>query len=230
MGTRQDYIDAVGKLVQGEIPLGEPDRIFAVDTAVEEHARHRPRKVVEDFSGDGGFDYPISGFASWTDGFSAIKQVEYPVDDTDRTADILQRDEWAIYEKPAGKYLRFRENTPEAGESFRVTYFAMHICNDTQCTIEGGDEKAVQALAAAIFCEMLATYYAQSHDASIAADNVDHSSKSRDYSARAKVYRKSYFDHLGIREGQTQAASVTHDWDQQGSWGSDKLTHKKDYR
>ena len=230
MSTRQNYIDAVGKLVQGEIPLGEADKIFAVDAAIEEHAKHRPLKVVEDVSGAGSFDYALSGLASWTDGFSAIKQVEYPVDDTDQTADILQRDGWQIYEKPAGKYLRFRENIPETGESFRVTYFAMHTCDDTQCTIEGGDEKAVQALAAAIFCEMLATYYAQSQDATIAADSVDHSSKSRDYSARAKVYRKRYFDHLGIKEGETQAAGVTHDWDQQGSWGGDKITHKKDYR
>jgi hypothetical protein len=198
--------------------------------AIKAHSRQRPRKVVEDVDGDGGFDYALSDLASWKSGFSSIEQVEYPVDDTDETADVLQDDAWEIYEKPSGKMLRFLEDTPDATEDFRVTYTSFHTCTDSACTVEDFDEEAVQALAAAFFCEMLSTYYAQSTDSTIAADSVDHTSKSRDYAARAKAFRKIYFDHLGIKEGQTPAASVTRDQDKAASWGRDKLTHKGKYR
>jgi len=230
LSIQEDYIAAIGQFVQGEIPLEEADKILAIGMAIKEHSRHKPREVVEDFDGDGGFDYAISGFASWSDGFSVIKQVEYPVDDDDETPDILQDDEWMIYEKPAGKLLRFLEDKPTPDEDFRVTHTALHTCTDSACTVEDFDEEAVQALAAAYFCDMLATYYAQSQDSTIPADSVDHKSKTRDYESRAKRYRKVYFDHMGIKEGQTSAASVTRDQDKKGSWAGDGLTHKRKYR
>lgn len=230
MSTRQDYVTAINALVSGDHALEITEKILAISQAVKEHSRHRPQIVVEDFDGDGGFDYAISGFASWSDGFSVIKSVEYPVDDIDETPDILDDDGWMLYKKPAGNYLRFKEDKPTADEAFRVSYTALHTCTDSACTIEAFDEEAVQALASGFFCDMLATFYAQNQDSTISADSIDHTSKSRDYAARAKSYRKIYFDHLGIKEGQAPAASVTRDQDLKGSWGSDKLTHKDKYR
>jgi len=231
MSTKEDYLIAMDGFVGGgDLPLGRPEKELALNQAVKEHSRHKPQVVVEDFDGDGGFDYALSGFASWAEGFSVIKTVEYPVDDDDETPDLLQDDEWMVYEKPAGKCLRFRENSPTASEDFRVTYTALHTCTDSACTVETYDEEAVQALAAAYFCEMLATYHAQNQDSTIAADSVDHTSKSRDYAARARAYRKIHFDHLGIKEGTTHPASVTWDQDKAGSWGGDKATHPKKYR
>jgi len=230
MSNRQDYISAVEKFVQGELPLGEADIILAIGMAVKAHSRHKPRVIVEDEDGDGGFDYAVTLLSYWSDGFSVIKQVEYPVDDTDETPDILQDDEWMIYETPSGKFLRFTEDEPTSSEDFRVTYTGLHTCTDSACTVEGFDEEAVQALAAAYFCDMLATYYAQSQDSTIEADVVDHMGKGGEYSKRAKGFRKMYFDHLGIKEGQTMPASVTYDQDKKASWASDKLTHKKKYR
>lgn len=217
-------------MVSGEIPLDEAEKILAIGMAIKAHSRHKPLVVAEDESGAAVFDYAVSALANWADGFSTIKSVEYPVDDDDETPDILPDDEWTIYQKPAGKVLRFLEAKPAATESFRVTYTALHTLTDGASTIAAFDDEAVQALAAAYFCDMLATYYAQSTDSTIAADSVDHSSKSRDYAARAKSYRKLYFDHLGIEEGKTPAASVTRDQDKKGSWAGDKLTHRQKYR
>lgn len=230
MSTRQDYLTAIGNLVGGELPLGEAEKIMAIGMGMKAHSKQKPRVVVEDEDGDGGFDYAISGFASWASGFSTIKKVEYPVDDDDETADVLQDDAWEIYEKPSGKVLRFLESTPAADEDFRATYTALHTCTDSACTVEDFDEEPVQVLCGAFFCDMLATYYAQSQDSTINADSVDHSSKSREYSMRAKTYRKMYFDHLGIKEGQTKPASVTRDQDLKGSWAGEKLTHRSRYR
>ena len=230
MTTREDYITAIGQLVQGEIPLDEADKILAVNMAMKAHSKRRPRVIVEDEDGDGGFDYAITGLEFWSDGFSVITTVEYPVDDDDETPDILQDDEWTIYEKPSGKVLRFKEDSPAATEDFRVTYTALHTCTTAACTVKDYDEEPVQALAAAYFCDMLATYYAQSGDSTIGADSVDHKSKASEYAARARAYRKIYFDHLGIAEGKTPAASITRDQDKDASWRSDGLTHPRKYR
>ena len=230
MSTRRDYIAAIGSMVGGELPLGEAEQIAAVSVAVKKHSGHRPRIIVEDEIGNAGFDYAITNLANWSDGFSVIRQVEYPVDDTDADADILQDDQWTIYEKPAGKYLRFVQDKPATTESMRITYTAQHSCTDTECTIKAIDEDFVQFLAAAYFCDMLATYYAQTQDSTIQADSVDHKSKASEYAARARVYRKLYYDHLGIKEGETVAASVTRDQDMKSSWGGDKLTHPGRYR
>lgn len=230
MSTRQDYITAIGNLVGGELPLGEAEKIFAIGAALKKYCGHRPRIVVEDEDGTGAFDYLIALLEDWTEGFSVIKSVEYPVDDSEETASILQDDQWSIYQKPSGKCLRFLEATPETTEDFRVTYTTLHVCTDSACTVPSYDEEALQILAASIFCDMVATYFAQTQDSTISADSVDHKSKSADYAARARTYRKMYYDHLGIEEGKTPAASVTRDQDKFASWAGDKLTHSKRYR
>lgn len=230
MSTREDYITAIGQLVQGGIPLSEADKILAINLAMKAHSKRRPRVIVEDETGDGGFDYAITGLEHWSDGFSVVKSVEYPVDDDDETPELLQDDEWMIYEKPSGKVLRFKEDSPTASESFRVVYTALHTCTTSACTVKDFDEEPAQALAAAYFCDMLATYFAQSGDSTMGADSVDHKSKAKEYAARAKAYRKIYFDHLGIAEGKTPAASITMDQDKDASWAGDNLTHKGKHR
>jgi hypothetical protein len=225
MTTRQDYITALGHLVGGSLPLGEPEKIFAIGAALKKYSAHRPRIVVEDETGNGYFDYLLTLLADWVDGFSTIKTVEYPVDDTDETADLLRDDAWQIYRKPSGKALRLLENSPLATESLRITYTALHTCTDAACTVPSYDEEALQILAASIFCDMLAAYFAQTQDSTILADSVYHKSKSAEYSGRARAYRKMYFDHLGIKEGETPAASVTKDQVLGGSWGAGKMTH-----
>jgi len=228
--VRDDYITALGNLVGGDLPLGETEKIFAINAALKKYSGHRPRIAVEDEDGTGGFDYQLSLLTEWTDGFSTIKSVEYPVDDTVETAAILQEDAWTLYQKPSGKCLRFLDTKPPATEDFRVTYTTLHVCSDAACTIPPCDEEAVQILAAALFCDMLAAYFSQTQDSTIRADSVDHKSKGSEYAARARAYRKMYFDHLGIKEGETPAASVTKDQDLSGSWAGDKMTHPHKFR
>jgi hypothetical protein len=230
MGTRQDYITAIGNLVGGDLPLGEAEKIMAISKAVKRYSQDRPLEITEDEVGNGGFDYLLTLLASWSEGFSTIKQIEYPVGDTDADAEILDDDAWQIYKKPAGKVIRFLEDTPAATESLRITYTTLHTCTDAACTIPTADEEAVQMLAAAGFCNMLATYYAQTQDSTIQADSVDHKSKAAEYAARARTYRKEYFDHLGIEEGKVAPASVTRDQDSFPSWRQDHLTHPRKFR
>ena len=230
MSTLTDYTNAIDQFVQGALPLAEADKQLAVSMAMKIHSKNKPLIVVEDETGDGGFDYAVTGLALWSDGFSVIRAVEYPVDDDDETPDVLADDEWSIYTKPAGDVLRFANDKPAATESLRVTYTAIHTCTALACTVKTYDEEAVQALSSALFCEMLATYFAQNQDSTIAADSVDHKSKAAEYATRARTYKKIYLDHLGIKDGQVPAASVTRDQDSLPSWQTDKLTHKARYR
>jgi hypothetical protein len=229
MSTRQDYITAIGNLVGGDLPLGEAEKIFAIGAAVKKYSTWRPRLVVEDEPGSGGFDYLLTLLADWAEGFSVIKSIEYPVDDTEETADLLQDDAWQLYQKPAGKCIRFLEEKPAATEDIRITYTALQACTDAACTISAADEEAVQMLAAGFFCDMLAAYYAQTQDSTIQADSVDHKSKGSEYAARARAYRKACGEQLGVKEGEPSPASVTRDQDLRGSWG-DKVTHPRKYR
>jgi len=230
MTTREDYISAVEMLVPGDHPIGEAEITKAVQKALNTHSRHKPRIVTEDETGDGGFDYPVTDLDGWAEAFSVIKKVEYPVDDTDENADILEESEWQLYGTPAGEYLRFLAGTPETTESFRVTYTARHTCTDSACTVADADEEAVQALAASFFCRMLAVHYAQDQDATIPADSVDHGAKTEKYEKKAKDYRGEYNDHMNIKPGKTPAASVTVDQDTIPSWRTDGLTHRRKYR
>ncbi len=229
--TRQDYITALGSLVQGDYPPGESAKILAIGQAVKIYSRHRPRIVTEDEVGAAAFDYPLTALAEWSDGLSRIQQVEYPVDDTAPEAQTLDKDAWTIYSKPAGDCLRFLEDEPAADETFRVTYTALHTCTDTACTVKAIDEEAVQALAAALYCEILSTWFAQNQDSTIQADVVEHTSKSRDFAARAKAFEKIYRKHLGLKDDDTvRPAAAVADMDMKYPGGSERLTHPRSSR
>ena len=229
--NQQDYVVAIEQLVQGEMPLGNLDKVLAINMALKEHSRHKPRTVVMDIDGDGGFDYPIAdNLDDWADGFSVIKTVEYPVDDDDEIPSVLEDDAWTIYEKPDGKVLRFLEDKPAATEDIRITHTAVHTCTSSACTVAGFDDEAVQALAAAYLCDMMATFYAQSGDSTIGADAVDHKSKADEYARRGTAYRKLYYDHIGVAPGSVKPATGTKDLDVNYPWGWDRLTHPRKER
>lgn len=230
MNTRQDYIVAISGLVAGELPLSEPDKIAALSSAVKRYSGDNPREIPEDITGDGGFDYPVAQLAHWADKFSKIIRVEYPVDDTSPVPPIVSDTEWRLWNLPSGQQLRFLHAKPAATETIRIIYTALHTCDDDTCTIPSVDAEAVARLAAAEFCDMVATYYANTADSVIQADSVAHASRAQEYAARARAYRASYSAHMGMRGSTPAAASVTRDQDATPSWRSDHLTHPRRWR
>jgi len=227
---RPDYLTAIDSFVRGEIPLGEADKDLALSLALKRYSKDKPYEVVADIAGTGGFDYAVSLLTSWASGFSVIHSVEYPVDDTDETPDTLDDAQWMVYAKPSGKVLRFLDEKPAATETFRVAYTALHVCSSSQCTVDTCDEQAVQALAAAMYCDMIAAYYAQMTDGTLDADGVDQQGQATEYRAQGNKYRRLYFAHMGIKEGSPKAASYTADQDVDYPGGTDRLTHPRRYR
>jgi hypothetical protein len=223
MSTRQDYITAISQLVSGELPLGEPEKIFAIIAALKKYSSARPRESVAEIDGNGTTDYALTTLTDFSEGFSGVKQVEYPVDT------VLDDDDWSLIRKTDGRYLRLA-SSPAATEKIRVLHTALHACDDEQCSIPTFDEEAVQMLAASFFCDMLAAYFAQTQDSTIGADSVDHKSKASEYAARARAYRQNYYNHLGFKEGEKPPVSVTHNQDTRPSWQTDHLTHGRRWR
>jgi len=193
------------------------------------YSKHRPREVVKDITGDGTYDYSIAtNLTSWVKGFSIIISIEYPADE--REPEYIEEDDWIIYEKEAGQYIRFLFDTPLATEKIRVIYTALHILSETQNTIPESDQDAVCNLAASLCSGALASAYAEASDSTITADSVDHKSKSQEFSSRAKIQKQTYLNHIGIKEGEVPPASAVKDLDVDYPWGGDRLTHPKKWR
>jgi len=231
MTTSADFILALADLVPGAHPVSAADLLAkqnrAIARAMAEHSKHRPRKVTEDVDGTGAFDYALSELAGWADGFSVVSQVEYPVDDTDEDADVLDAADWAVYDKPAGKYLRFLSGAPQTGETFRVAYTGRHTCTALACTVAAADIEAVESLAAGYLARMLTAVYALDQDSSLNADSIFNGSKTKRFAELAAAYAAEYNDHMGIQPGKPAPACVTADWDVNYPGGADRLTHPR---
>lgn len=234
MSVLADYITAIETLIPGDsLPVGYDQQVKAVTKALVLHSKHRPRKVVEDVAGDGGFEYALSDLALWVTDFSRVIEVEYPVDDDDPVPDVLDPEAWTVYEKPAGPVLRFLEERPLATEFMRITYTSVHAFavpeggGDGVSTVSTQDEEAVQALAASFFARMVASYYAQTVDSTIGADSVDHKSRRQEYEVQAARYRKEYDEHMGNLDGKPRPASANQDQDVVYPFGWDRLTHPR---
>lgn len=222
------YRTAIDELVPDQQQLtGTTQKDRAIGQALLEHSRHKPLEIVEDLSGDGGYAYALSGLASWDEDFSSVLAVEYPVDDTDEDQQILNPGEdWKVYKAPTGRELHFLFDKPAATETFRVTYTAPHAVDADSSTVASMDDAAVQTLAAAKFCRILAARNAANEDSSMAADSVDHVSKRREYEAAAKSYEAEYYDHIGAKpKSAPKPGCAFADWDVDNQDGSDRLTH-----
>ncbi len=234
MSTLSDYTAAIEDMVPGSHPVEAADledlKVKAVAKAMNGHAKHKPVLVVEDIAGNGGFDYALADLAAWVQEFSQIRQVEYPVDDSDENPNVLDAADWTIYAKPSGKVLRFLNSKPSAAESIRITYTGRHSCTAISCTVAAGDEEAVQSLAASSYCQFLAAAYAQDQDSTIAADTVNQAPRHNAFLKLAKEYRQQYDEHMGITAGKPKAAVAIADQDVNYPGGMDRLTHPGRYR
>jgi hypothetical protein len=185
------------------VPLVDETDDFtnAIDAALATYSKHLPKKVATDLAGDGTHDLELP--ADWVDEFSVIKSVEYPVDEV--PAILIDKSDWMFYIATDGRVLRLLSDTPETGESVRITYTVPRLETDVRVI----DEDAVASLAAANCCDVLANIFTQSGDSTISADSVDHRSKGDEFARRAKALRQRYFDHMGIKADAPQPGIST---------------------
>lgn len=168
--------------------------------AVQLYSKHRPFKKVSDITANGTYSYEINNtnFPDWADGFSYIKNVEYPAGEYQDPHDAKTPfEEFEIYSDTTKEYLRFTRVTPTSGKTIRSTYFVPHSVPDSgDATIYATDVGAFSNLATS-FCAMhIANYYGQTSNSTIGADAVAYRDKSDIWAARAKDLYKKYIDYM----------------------------------
>lgn len=215
---RQMIIDQVKDDADKLTKPDDYDRI--ISAALKRYSKHKPASKVLDVAGNGTQEYGLP--AGWINEYSTVTAIEYPIGNIPKS--LLEKDEYEIYQTPAGDKLRLLVYAPAATESFRATFTILR----TATSIPEGDIDAFTWLAAALCCEEMANAYAQSSDSTIAADSVDYKDKSYKFAQRAKRLMQLYKEHLGLKEDDAVPAAVAiGDLDLGYPGGGDRLTHPR---
>ena len=218
--------------------LGSGDIDALIEEAIRAYSKHRPQIITEDETGDGGFDYQLTGTAgtnlltSWEKGFSEVRRLVYPVDDTAQTETVIDEDDFGVITKivsgEARDHLRFKAATPTATQTFRVWYTARHVVDGSNSTVPAADDEAVANLAAAFCLEAIAARYLSTKDPSLDADVTDYRSRADESRRLAEKFRRTFLDHLGIREvGEPPGEGAIVDTDLGFQWRRPFLFHGK---
>lgn len=220
-----DYRTITSRLIRDDSGrIDQDDLDDAIEQAVVQYSKDRPRKLVEDVTADGStwLDLP----ESWQDGISALVSLEYPVGEDP----LSYLEEFDIYQGPEAEQIYLHGEAPADGAAVRATFTVLHEVVADADSIPITDRQAVCCLAASLLCEQLATAYAGDRDSTILSDSVDHQSKSRDFATRANQLRKRYTDFIGIEDKTAAPAGEFVDWDGADSRGQDRLFHPRRYR
>jgi hypothetical protein len=119
----------------------------------------------------------------------------------------------------------------------RITYSAPYVFTSEQTNTPGQDFYAICHLAAGLCCQAIATKYSRTSDSTITSDSVNHTPRSSQFAARAKMYIEFYEEHLGLGgdDGKppfVQAAGAFVDFDTSPTWqpGRQFLFHHRGTR
>ena len=223
--TRQEYLEKIDiELKDTASFLSSDDKFQALDDAIYQYSKDRPRIRMKEYDGDGSsYDFLLPD--DFIETFSWIKMVEYPAGKQEPR--IIKEEKYAVYFKNELYYLRLKYDTPSSSESLRVWYTTLH----NEGTIPESDTRLVVKLATSYCFRMLAARFAQSKDSTIDADVVDYRSKTSQYTALADKLENEYNRVIGRgKTGHTPAFSFK-DWDRTLSEGKGKfLFHRPLYR
>jgi hypothetical protein len=219
-----DYQTLTDSLVRddsGEITAGNRDQAIAL--AVIRYSTDRPRSAVEaaSSSGDLYLDLP----SGWEADFSRLTAVRIPDAGTGKAGTI-----GAVLEQGLSGWNIRLERPFSAGDVMHVHFTIAHQLGESEDTIPLRDREAVSGWAAALLLEQLSSLYSGHRQPTIQADSVDWQSKGRDFAMRAKRFRESYLNHLGIDPKRTVPAGVSVNFDQFDSRGHDRLVHRQGRR
>lgn len=189
-----EFRDLIDDLVRDAAQWVTPEqRERAIGLALSRYSLDRPRALVADVVSAGGQALPLP--AGWVPGESVLQTVETPVGliPPAMVASAL----WAVYRGPLGEEIRIAHSLV-SGDVVRLVFSAPHALDEVSTSIPPGHREAVATYAASVLAEQIATVHAGTHDATIAADRVDHAHPAREWAKRARDYRQRYFAHLGI--------------------------------
>lgn len=169
--------------------LGAALRQRAIDMAVAQYNRDRPRERIEDLVLLAKGEMPTPAY--WLDGFSAVLGMAINLDLT--PPQELDNDQWAKIQTPLGESIRCTGAV--AGDTVRVRYTTKW----TEDQIPADDTEAVALWAAALLAEQMASRRSDNSQPTISADSTDQGLPSREWAARARTWRARYAALMGIQ-------------------------------
>lgn len=191
-----DYILTAQDLVSDDSGTLTPERFErAVKAAVLRLSDRLPRDVVTEQTGVSGQRLAFAG-TSWERGVSTLKGIEYPVGNTPPT--FLDAADVQVLEKLDGTQEIGVADALPAASTVRIHYTAAHNVTAQQDTVPIAQRLGVSLLAASILAGQLASMYANQTNSTIAADAVEHKSKSELWARREKEYERQAYISWGL--------------------------------
>ena len=227
--TLTEAVAQVRRLLRDQsttVPLiADTDLQAMIGQAVQRYSNDRPLVTVEDLTADGAAETALPD--DWQEGFSVLRQVEYPVDQTPPC--VLDPRSWTLWDGLTGRTILWLDERPAAGATVRLTYTRQRVlaaqAKDT--TVPDADWYAVCDLAASIAADALAARYAQTSEPVLGADTVNYRSKQQEWAAIARRLEARYAAALG---NVPRAASDWVNWDTLSSERQDWLWHRRALR
>lgn len=167
-------------------------RDVAITNAVLRYSKDAPRELVRDQVSDGTDTLALP--TEWSNEISDLVAIEYPIGNIPTS--LLNGAEFCLYVSPSGQLIKMYDS-PNSGDSLRVTFTAQHLLDDTHDTIPLTHQRAVAALAAADLCGQLASYYATEGAPTIGADVSDHQGKTERFRKRRSDLLAEYTAIVG---------------------------------
>lgn len=196
----------------GQELLTEAQYDDAIQWAVSEYSRDRPRLAVADVAGAGTEFILLSTITTpiaWEEGASQVKDVEYPAGPivAGYSPSLLAPGEgWSYYDAAAGRYLQLLA-TPQVGETVRVRFTASHkvLAGSPAATntVPAFDQRAVWSLAASRACTMLATKKAGDTEGKTGIDDMNYRDGQMRYKQQADAFFAIYAAHVRGEKNET---------------------------
>ncbi|WP_020179651.1 hypothetical protein [Methylopila sp. M107] len=205
LGDLQILVDDFARDVAGR--LGEPARDRALQLAVVQYGKDRPRtKVTDVVVGYSGAVRALELPSGWEIGASQPLTVEYPVGKMPPA--IVPRHLWDVLVTPDGPLIGLPD-VIVAGETCRLTWTLPHVLSDSEDTAPPADREAIAQYAASLLFDQAAAQVSGDGLSTIKSDSVDHGEQAPNFGKRAVAARARYHELLGIDPKRVQPASVT---------------------
>jgi len=225
MTTEADFLTSLKIRVKDTADrFTDDEKKDIIQEAVKQYSRDKPRLRDALFAGDGSTQtYAVP--TGWVDGFSIVRQMEYPTGEVPMNFLRVQENVTVIQQDEVPKVV-FTAFAPASGENVRLYYITPHTVDDSSSTIPANDEDAIVNLSASLFCRALAAFYAEELESTLSDDAVVHPGQADKFDQLADTFLKQYLEH--ITDGEVETAVLAHfDYDAMFSWGRHFLTHSR---
>lgn len=201
------------------------DWILFTQQAALHFSKDKPKEFLTDITGNGTGLYQLTTtVANWANRFSIVKRVEYPINNFPQT--YLAADNFSKYKSSTDiEKLAFKDISPSAAETIRVTFTGLHTFNEQISTIDDQDKVTFCLLLAYYAAQALAADYLKANRSNLPNDSVDYSQKYRDMQDLANTLYKKYSEQVtGKTEAVKTYVTKLKNFNMTGKYGQKYLT------